>query len=113
MSQQSFSSADVDLNDPVQLDLLERYVLGVGVTPRMITNIDTGENYRTGEAAARALGVTRQSINNCINGRQKTAGGYRLVRASVMRRAVVGAFADCCNDHGTDYMDIIQAFRSL
>ena len=101
---------DIDLSDEKQLELLERYVMGAGVTPRMVTNIDTGENYISGQHAANALHVTRQNINNCINGRQKTVNGYRLARASELRRGLLNAFAECCKEHGTDYYEVVDEF---
>lgn len=105
------SMIDVDLSDDHQLMIFERYLSGIGITPRMITNVDTGENYIDGQHAANSLGVTRQNINNCINGRQKTVNGYRLVRASELRREFLYALKEVCDEHGTDYWEVVESVR--
>ena len=102
-----------DINNPSHMDIFERYVRGIGMTPRMVTVVETGVNYRSGEEAARALGVTRQNVSNCINGRQATVKGLHLVRAARFRRAMVRQLADICEAHGTNVRDVMDDFRAL
>lgn len=104
---------EANINDDAHLRIFERYIIGVGMTPRMVTNVDTGENYRDGEAAAKLFGVTRQNISNCINGRQATVKGCRLVRSHRFRRELLEQFVEICEEHGTDAEDVIEAFREL
>ena len=106
-------SLEANLEDEQHLLIFERYIRGVGMTPRMITNVETGENYPDGQAAADRLGVTRQAVNNCIHGRQGTVGGYHLVSAHVFRRALVGQLTDICRSNGTDPRDVMEEFRSI
>lgn len=42
--------------------------------------VETGEIYENCADAARAIGIHRYGINNVINGKQKTAGGYHWER---------------------------------
>ena len=93
--------------------IFESYVRGVGMTPRMITNVETGENYRDGQTAAAKLGVTRQAVNNCIHGRQGTVGGCHLVSAVEFRKGLIKKFVDICKTNGTNSLDVMDEFRSL
>lgn len=102
-----------DIHDDQHLLIFEAYTRGVGMTPRMITNVETGENYRDGQTAARRLGVTRQAVNNCVHGRQATVGGYHLVKATEFRRGLNRQFVDICRSNGTSPMGVVDAFRSL
>ena len=102
-----------DLLDQRHIDIFERYIRGVGMTPRMVTNIETGENYRDGQTAAERLGVTRQAVNNCIRGRQGTVGGCHLVSAVAFRRGMMRRFVDICRENGTDYFEVIEEFRLM
>ena len=102
-----------DINDESHLRIFERYVIGVGMTPRMVTNVETGENYRDGVTAARVLGVTRQNINNCINGRQETVKGFHLVKSTRFRGALTRQLADICKEHGTSVYEVMDEFKSL
>lgn len=101
----------IDFCDDSQLEIFERYVAGIGMTPRMVTNVDTGENYPTGQVAAERLGVTRQNINNCINGRQATVKGCRLVKSTRLWREFSSTFKEYCDAQGTDYWDVISEVR--
>lgn len=102
-----------DINNPQHLMIFESYIRGVGMTPRMVTNVETGENYRDGQTAAERLGVTRQDVNNCIHGRQKTVGGYHLVLAADFRRGLMSQFADICKENGTSPREVLDEFRML
>lgn len=42
--------------------------------------IETGEIYKSCAAAARAIGVHVYTLNCCVNGKQKTCGGYHWER---------------------------------
>lgn len=42
--------------------------------------IETGKVYYSEREAARQLNIQQSSINNCINGKQKTAGGFHWER---------------------------------
>ena len=42
--------------------------------------VETGEVYESGAAAGRATGIHPYGINNVLNGKQKTAGGYHWER---------------------------------
>lgn len=42
--------------------------------------VETGEVYYSERLAARKLNIQQSSINNCINGKQKTAGGFHWER---------------------------------
>jgi hypothetical protein len=102
-----------DINNDAHARIFERYCIGVGMTPRMVTNLDTGENYQNGEQAAKILGVTRQDVNNCIRGRQATVKGVHLAQAAEFRRALMGQFRDICEANGTDYLAVIDEFRRM
>ena len=93
--------------------IFERYVIGVGMTPRMVTNLETGENYRDGETAARKLGVSRQAVNNCVRGRQATVKGCHLVLATEFRKAMLKELTDICAEHGTDPQDVMDELRTM
>lgn len=93
--------------------IFESYMRGIGMTPRMVTNLETGENYRSGQQASDILGVTRQAVNNCVHGRQGTVGGYHLVLAADFRRAMHRKLIDICVENGTDPRDVVEEFRSL
>lgn len=83
------------------------------MTPRMVTNVSTGEHYRDGQEAARQLGVTRQAVNNCIHGRQKTVSGNQLVSAVEFRRGLLREFFDICMANGTDPAEVLKEFDSM
>ena len=102
-----------DINDESHMLIFEEYVKGIGMTPRMVTAVESGVNYRSGEEAARALGVTRQNVNNCINGRQATVKGLHLVKAARFRMEMVRQLSDICKAHGTNVRDVMDDFRSL
>ncbi len=102
-----------DINDELHMKIFEEYVSGIGMTPRMVTAIETGVHYRSGEEAARDLGVTRQNINNCINGRQATVKGLHLVKSARFRMSLVRQLADICREHGTNVYDVMSDFKSL
>ena len=102
-----------NLDDEHHLDIFEAYIRGVGMTPRMVTNVETGENYRDGQHASDILGVTRQAVNNCIHGRQGTVGGYHLVSAVEFRREMMRRFVDICRSNGTEPLEVLDEFRSL
>lgn len=104
---------DPDIHNEQHLRIFEAYIRGVGMTPRMVTNVETGENYRDGQTAAERLGVTRQDVNNCIHGRQKTVGGYHLVLATEFRRGLTRQFAEICRSNGTNPFEVFEEFRSL
>lgn len=106
-------SLEANLEDEQHLLIFERYIRGVGMTPRMITNVETGENYPDGQAAANRLGVTRQAVNNCIHGRQETVGGYHLVSSHKFRRALIKEFTDICYANGTTPEEVFEEFGSL
>lgn len=93
--------------------IFESYMRGIGMTPRMVTNLETGENYRSGQQASDILGVTRQAVNNCVHGRQGTVGGYHLVLAASLRREMMKQFVGICRENGTDYQEVIEEFRSM
>ena len=42
--------------------------------------VETGEIYKSCAAAGRAIGIHPYGINNALNGKQKTAGGYHWER---------------------------------
>lgn len=44
---------------------------------KMVRNLDTGEIYESVMSAAEKTGTSRTSLSQCLNGRTKTAGGYR------------------------------------
>ena len=102
-----------NINDESHLLIFEEYVRGIGITPRMITAIETGTHYRSGEEAARILGVTRQNINNCVNGRQRTVRGLHLVKSGRFRMMLARQLADICKRNGTDVYDVMDKFREL
>lgn len=102
-----------DINNPQHLMIFESYIRGVGMTPRMVTNVETGEHYRDGQTAAERLGVTRQDVNNCIHGRQKTVGGYHLVLAADFRRDLMRQFNDICKENGTSPREVLDEFRRM
>lgn len=104
---------EADINNESHMKIFEQYVIGIGITPRMITAVETGVHYRSGEEAARELGVTRQNINNCVNGRQETVKGLHLVKSGRFRMALARQFADICREHGTDVYDVMDEFRSI
>ena len=104
---------EADITDESHLRIFEQYVIGIGMTPRMVTNVETGENYRNGEIAAKALGVTRQNINNCLNGRQETVKGYHLVKSTRFRMELTKQLADICSAHGTNVYDVMDEFKAL
>lgn len=102
-----------DIHNEQHLRIFEAYIRGVGMTPRMVTNVETGENYRDGQTAAECLGVTRQDVNNCIHGRQKTVGGYHLVLAADFRRGLMSQFNDICRENGTSPREVLDEFRRM
>lgn len=102
-----------DLNNTVHALIFEDYVRGIGMTPRMVTNADTGEHYKDGQTAADRLGVTRQCVNNCLRGRQRTVRGCHLVSSHEFRRALLSEFADICKRHGTNPTMVVDQFRAL
>lgn len=107
------SIAEPDIRNEQHLLIFESYIRGVGMTPRMVTNVETGEHYRDGQHAADILGVTRQAVCNCVNGRQGTVGGYHLVSAPSFRRGLMKEFVDICHENGTDPMEVVEEFRRL
>lgn len=104
---------EADINNESHMKIFEEYVSGIGMTPRMITAVETGVHYRSGEEAARALGVTRQNINNCVNGRQATVKGLHLVKSARFRMSLVRQLAYICREHETNVYDVMDGFKSL
>ena len=104
---------EANLDDERHMDIFERFVIGVGMTPRMVTAIETGVNYRSGEQAARELGVTRQNVNNCINGRQETVKGLHLVKSGRFRMDMTRKLAKICDEHGTNVYEVMESFKEL
>lgn len=102
-----------DIHNDQHLLIFESYIWGVGMTPRMITNVETGENYRDGETAAKHFGVSRQAINNCIHERQETVMGCHLVAAHRFRKAMLKQLVDICEENGTDPCAVMNEFRAL
>lgn len=102
-----------DIYDESHMRIFEEYVRGIGMTPRMVTAVETGVHYRSGEEAARVLGVTRQNINNCVNGRQATVKGLHLVKSGRFRVELTRQLAAICKEHGTNVYDVMDEFRSL
>ena len=47
-----------------------------GTQPKSVKVVETGEVYISESECARALGVKREGINACLNGRQLTHHGY-------------------------------------
>lgn len=62
---------------------------GLRITRWSVTDLDTGVTYRNGAECAKALGVTSGAVNNCLNGRQKTCGGHRLVRTYEYKKTLM------------------------
>lgn len=55
-------------------------VLGHYSRQRKVRCIETGRIFDSVTGAARSMKISRQSIYNCIRGRQKSAGGYHFER---------------------------------
>ena len=102
-----------DINNPQHLMIFESYIRGVGITPRMVTNVETGENHRDGQTAAERLGVTRQDVNNCVHGRQGTVRGYHLVVAADFRRGLRRQFTGIGSGNGTSPREVLDEFRRM
>ena len=49
---------------------------------RQVKCVETGAVFESGKAAAAFIGVNPSCISECINGNQKTAGGYHWERVS-------------------------------
>lgn len=82
------------------------------VTRWSITDLDTGEIFKNGEACAQALGVTGGAVNNCLNGRQKTCHGHRLARTIKFRRDMLMELNDICQENETDMLSVFEEFRT-
>lgn len=48
-----------------------------GTTGKKVRNIDTGQCYVSVREAGRKIGISSMGISYCLNGKQKSAGGYR------------------------------------
>lgn len=65
-----------DMTDRVR-ENIGRSKLGNTCRSLSVICLDTGKRYSSGREAARSLGILATSINNCLRGLSKTAGGYR------------------------------------
>ena len=65
----------------------EEYSANCG-TKKPVYDMDTGITYKSMSAAARALGVSNQTVIGCLKGDQKTAGGHRIVYADKVKKVI-------------------------
>lgn len=100
----------VDIFDETQQRVFEQYITRGGLTPRMVVDLDTGISYRSGEEAALYFGVTRQNINNCLKGRQKTVKGHRIMKSADFRREMLQQFDALCKEKGERWEDELEEF---
>lgn len=61
---------------------------GPNTTRWSVTDLNTGFTYENGTECASGLGVTSGAVNNCLNGRQKTCAGHRLVRTYKYKKEI-------------------------